>query len=135
MFTISKPALNSALVAFFICLSVISILFGTVVWSSALAPTSLKAEHFKAAINKAYESVRIVKSGKNASYIPALAKTDPELFAISIVTVDGQVFEVGDFHHRFSIQSISKAFTLAKVIQLRGPEVISNQIGVNSTGK
>jgi glutaminase len=50
--------------------------------------------------------------GKVATYIPELAKIDLRKFAIAVATVDGQVFTVGDESEPFSIQSISKVFTL-----------------------
>ena len=63
------------------------------------------------------------KEGKNADYIPALAKVDPNLFGIAVVTADGKVYTAGDVKTEVSIQSISKVFTMAQVIQEQGPEV------------
>jgi len=51
--------------------------------------------------------------GKVADYIPALAKVPAEHFGMAISTVEGEHFSVGDAHIPFSIQSISKVFTLA----------------------
>jgi glutaminase len=39
------------------------------------------------AVNDAFNQFRTLKEGKNADYIPALAKVDPNLFGISLVTV------------------------------------------------
>lgn len=50
--------------------------------------------------------------GKIAIYIPELAKADPNLFGIALVTADGQLYKVGDTEHLFTIQSISKTFRL-----------------------
>jgi len=47
------------------------------------------------AVDKAYAEFKTLNEGKNADYIPALAKVDPNLFAISLVTVDGKVFTSG----------------------------------------
>ncbi|MBC7516475.1 MAG: glutaminase, partial [Alkalinema sp. FL-bin-369] len=58
--------------------------------------------------------------GTLASYIPELAKADRNHFSICIVTVDGQVFTVGDFDQRFTIQSISKVFTYGMALEDRG---------------
>jgi glutaminase len=44
------------------------------------------------AVNDAFNQFRTLKEGKNADYIPALAKVDPNLFGIALVTVDGKVF-------------------------------------------
>nr|WP_300309277.1 glutaminase [Halomonas sp.] len=51
--------------------------------------------------------------GQVASYIPELASIDPAQFAISVCTVDGQEYHAGDVQVPFSIQSVSKVFTLA----------------------
>lgn len=47
-------------------------------------------------------------SGKNASYIPALAAVNPDLFAISICTIDGQKLNIGQHDVKFCLQSTSK---------------------------
>ncbi|WP_105259263.1 glutaminase A [Pseudoalteromonas sp. T1lg88] len=74
------------------------------------------------------------KSGANADYIPALAKVDSEQFAIALVTTDGKIFTQGDIDSHFSIQSISKVFTLALAMEQQGPEAILDKIGANATG-
>jgi glutaminase len=48
------------------------------------------------AVDDAYAKFRTLKEGKNADYIPALAKVDPNLFGIAIVTADGKVYTAGD---------------------------------------
>src|SRR5262245_2764170 len=88
----------------------------------------------QAAVNAAYKQSQNLKEGKNADYIPALAKVDPNLFGIALVTVDGKVFTAGDVKTEVSIQSISKVFTMAQVIQEQGLESIEKRIGVDATG-
>ena len=78
--------------------------------------------------------VQDLKEGKNADYIPALAKVDPNLFGIAVVTADGKVYTAGDIKTEVSIQSISKVFTMAQVIQEQGLESIEKRIGVDATG-
>lgn len=51
--------------------------------------------------------------GHVADYIPALAAADPEAFGMAVATVDGEVYGVGDWEQPFSIQSVSKLFSLA----------------------
>ncbi len=87
-----------------------------------------------AAVKDAYSKFKGLKEGKNADYIPVLARVDPALFGIALVTVDGQVCEAGDVTHPFSIQSIAKVFTAATVMQALGPSAVENKIGVNATG-
>ena len=86
------------------------------------------------AVDAAYAKFKDLKEGKNADYIPALAKVDPNLFGIALVTVDGKVYTAGDIQTEVSIQSISKVFTMAQVIQEQGLDAIEKRIGVDATG-
>ncbi|MCX3061585.1 glutaminase [Streptomyces beihaiensis] len=61
--------------------------------------------------------------GRAADYIPALAAADPDAFGMALATVDGQVFGVGDWERPFSIQSVSKLFTLALALAEGGDEL------------
>jgi glutaminase len=101
----------------------------------AVSVTTLGAQaNVQAAVDAAYQKYRTLKEGKNADYIPALAKVDPNLFGIAVVTPDGKVYTAGDIKTEVSIQSISKVFTMAQVIQEQGPDAIANRIGVDATG-
>ncbi len=85
-------------------------------------------------LNETYTKFKNLQEGKNADYIPALAKVDPKVFGIALVTTDGKVYTAGDIKTEVSIQSISKVFTLAKVIEEDGPEKIEKTVGVDATG-
>ena len=50
------------------------------------------------------------------------------------MTADGKVYTAGDVKTEVSIQSISKVFTMARVIQDQGPDAIEKTIGVDATG-
>jgi glutaminase len=58
--------------------------------------------------------------GKVADYIPALARVDPKNFAIAVTTCDGRTAQAGGAHLPFSIQSISKLFTLTLALNKLG---------------
>ena len=73
--------------------------------------------------------------GKNADYIPALAEVPSSLFGIALVTTDGRVYAAGDAEALFSIQSISKVFTMARVMQDSGEQVLEDGVGVDATGQ
>jgi len=88
-----------------------------------------------AALQAAYEKYKGLQEGKNADYIPALAKVDSNIFGIVLITVDGKVYTVGDITSEVSIQSISKVFTMARVIQDMGELSIENNMGVDATGQ
>lgn len=59
-------------------------------------------------------------SGKVADYIPALAAVPADRFAMAVSSVDGDDCAVGDADVRFSVQSISKVFTLTLALQFMG---------------
>jgi glutaminase len=104
----------------------------------AVAVFSLQARQAapdpQAAVNAAFAKYKDLKEGKNADYIPALAKVDPNLFGIALVTVDGKAYTAGDLKTEVSIQSISKVFTMAQVIQEQGLDSVAKRIGVDATG-
>lgn len=87
-----------------------------------------------ALVVKAYQHALASTDGKVADYIPVLGRADPELFGMSVVGVAGKVHVAGDADHRFSIQSVSKAFVYALVCEALGHQVIGDRIGVNNTG-
>ena len=58
--------------------------------------------------------------GKQADYIPALAKVNPDQYGIALKTVDGQAFSHMQADTRFSIQSISKVFAVAMALSIKG---------------
>ncbi len=73
------------------------------------------------------------RKGKVADYIPALAKAPPDKFGIAIETVRGEQYGLGDAAERFSIQSISKVFTLAMAFRLEG-ENLWKRVGLEPSG-
>jgi glutaminase len=87
-----------------------------------------------AVLAAAYARYKDLKEGANADYIPVLAKVDPTIYGIALVTPDGQVHTAGDIASEVSIQSISKVFTMALVIQEQGPQAIVDTMGVDATG-
>src|SRR5438128_8645485 len=62
-------------------------------------------------------------AGKVASYIPALARVDPAKLGIAFAGADGIVHGAGDCDETFSIQSISKVFTLALALEKVGADL------------
>ena len=86
------------------------------------------------ALDAAYAKYKDLQEGKNADYIPALAKVDSKIYGIALVTADGKLYTAGDVKSEVSIQSISKVFTMAKVMEESGPDAIANTIGVDATG-
>lgn len=94
----------------------------------------LAAQRIDELLHEAHERYAEVTDGLLAHYIPILGQADPDLFAISMSHVGGSVHEVGDCQHLFSIQSISKMFVYALVVQEHGHDAVRERIGVNNTG-
>src|SRR5207248_623284 len=72
--------------------------------------------------------------GDVANYIPELGKADPDHFGISLATLDGHVYEVGDTTIPFTIQSMSKPFVFALALDTLGAEHVESAIGVEPSG-
>ena len=113
-----------------IMISVFLSLFCFDSFSQTLLPSGYKTT-LKAVYNKYHSDT----SGRNASYIPELAKADPNRFAISIATVDGKIFSIGDSNFAFSLQSISKVFAYALALQDNDEKIIFDNIGLDATGE
>jgi len=109
-------------------------LLGLWVLAVAIPVQAQSPAEIQQAVDAAYAKYRTLKEGKNADYIPALAKINPDLFGIALVTTDGKVYIAGDVKTPVSIQSISKVFTMAQVIQEQGTESVEKRIGVDATG-
>ena len=84
---------------------------------------------FEEDINKIYNKVKPIHSGKNADYIPELTKVNPNLYAISIYTIDGYSYNIGDYNTEFAIESCSKIFTLALALEKYGIKTLQTKIG------
>jgi len=94
-----------------------------------------KVAPFRATLHELHAKYRDNMEGTVADYIPELALADPNWFAISVVTVDGQSFDVGDFQQLFSIQSVSKPFMFGLALEDHGREEVLRKVGVEPTGE
>ena len=99
---------------------------------SPVAPDRARVE---AIVREAYEKFRGDTGGKNADYIPYLAQVDSKMFGIAVVSTDNQVIEIGDVKYSFSIQSISKVYSLALALEELGPDQVFQKIGSEPTGR
>jgi len=102
---------------------------------NARSPVAPKRELVESVVREAYEKFRGDTSGKNADYIPYLAQVDSKMFGIAIVTTDNQVLTLGEVNYSFSIQSISKVFTLALAMEELGPDKVFAKVGSEPTGR
>lgn len=93
-----------------------------------------EAQRFQQVVDEAYAKYKDLEDGKNADYIPILTETPSDLFGVVIATRNGRLFAAGDVDYKFSIQSVSKPFTAALIMQQQGPEAVFEKIGVEPTG-
>lgn len=82
-----------------------------------------------------YDQFLPLRSGTVANYIPELAAAEPDWFGISVAGVDGQVVEVGDSQHLFSIQSVSKPFVYGLALENHGRDHLLSKVNVEPSGE
>ena len=99
------------------------------------SPVAPRRELVESTAREAYAKFKTDTRGKNADYIPYLAQVDSNLFGIAIVTTDNQIVTIGDVNYSFSIQSISKVFTLALAMEELGSEKVFERVGSEPTGR
>src|SRR5262249_27930212 len=99
------------------------------------SPVAPNAESVKAIVDEAYQKFKSETGGKNADYIPVLARVDSKLFGVAVVTTDNQSYAIGDVTAPFSIQSISKVYSLALAMEEAGAEKVFEKIGSEATGR
>jgi glutaminase len=90
--------------------------------------------HVQSVIQEVYEKYKDVNDGEVATYIPELGKANPNHFGIALVSVDGQVFSVGDCEQEFTIQSISKPFAFQMALEALGRDKVLEHVGVEPSG-
>ncbi|MBW4611082.1 MAG: glutaminase A [Hassallia sp. WJT32-NPBG1] len=91
-------------------------------------------ENLEAVLNDLHCKYKSLQDGAVANYIPELAKVNPDLFSICVVTVDGEVYQVGDDKQLFTIQSISKVFAYGLALEDHGRDYVLTRVGVEPTG-
>ncbi|XP_012273146.1 glutaminase kidney isoform, mitochondrial isoform X7 [Orussus abietinus] len=73
--------------------------------------------------------------GKVAAYIPQLARMSPDYWGVSVCTIDGQRFSIGDTNIPFTLQSCSKPLTYAIALERLGQEVVHQYVGQEPSGR
>ncbi len=85
-------------------------------------------------LRQLHSDVAGIMDGEVATYIPELAKANPNWFGICLVTAGGHVYEVGDTGIPFTIQSISKPFVYGIALEDNGLHEVVHKVGVEPTG-
>ena len=101
---------------------------------SLVSGRSIDTSPIQAFLSNLYERYRGEDAGAVASYIPELAKADPNSFGICLVTTDGRVYAVGDSEQPFTLQSASKPFVYGLALADHGREAVLQRVGVEPTG-
>ncbi len=86
-------------------------------------------------VGEVHNELSTVADGVVADYIPELAKVDPDVFGIALTTPDGHSHLVGDVDVPFSIQSVSKAFVYALVLDAVGTEATEARVDLEPSGE
>ncbi|MFT5705655.1 MAG: glutaminase [Shewanella sp.] len=90
----------------------------------------------QALLEQVVEKVRpLLGQGKVADYIPALANVNPNKIGIAVTTIDGITIGAGDYLEPFSIQSISKVFSLTLALTLYEESEIWSRVGKEPSGQ
>jgi glutaminase len=111
--------------------AVIALLLFTISGAFAAQPS---AKDFQRVVDNAYSKFKDVKEGANANYIPILDTVPSDMFGVVIITREGDIYSAGELDYEFSIQSVSKPFTAAFIMQQQGPKAVREKIGIEPTG-
>lgn len=85
-------------------------------------------------IDNLYEKYKDIDDGAVATYIPELAKANPNDFGICLATVEGEVYSAGDWQKEFTIQSMCKPFAFQMALERHGREATLQRVGVEPSG-
>ncbi|MBS3993249.1 MAG: glutaminase [Bacteroidetes bacterium] len=90
--------------------------------------------NYQEILNAIYHQIKSKPNdGELPSYIPELARINPEKFGISLQFLTGEEYEIGDAHEQFSIQSIAKVFAFSLAISIVGKKIFE-RVGVEPSG-
>src|SRR5260370_29957269 len=85
-------------------------------------------------LKQLHSEYALLTEGQVATYIPELAKANPEWFGICLATTNGAVYEVGESEQSFTIQSLSKPFAYGLALEDNGRMPFLQTVGVEPTG-
>ena len=86
-------------------------------------------------IENIYDNLINNDEGKVADYIPQLSKVNPDLFGISVCTVDGNMYNIGDTSEFFCLQSLSKPLSYCIARQFHDSDYVHSHVGHEPSGR
>ncbi|ABO47545.1 MULTISPECIES: glutaminase A [Francisella] len=89
---------------------------------------------FKKEIEAIYNETKKNETGRNANYIPQLARVDPNLFAVAFCSVDGQIITLGDYLQPYCVQSTAKTITYCIATEENGEDKVHQHVGREPSG-
>lgn len=92
------------------------------------------ADQLNQALQEAHDLYQSVHSGTPLAYTNVVPKANPNHFGIAIMTVNGNLYEIGDSQVEFAIQSISKPFVYGLALEDNGSAELLKKVGVEPTG-
>jgi glutaminase len=90
--------------------------------------------HLRKTLDRLHKKHSECHEGNVATYIPELAKANPDHFGVAVVGVDGGIYEAGETSAEFTIQSISKAFVFGLAVETHGRDAVLKRVGVEPSG-
>jgi glutaminase len=102
--------------------------------SPALTGENNPASPILSYLQELHREISNHREGTVATYIPELARANPDWFGICLATADGSVYEVGDSRVPFTIQSISKPFVYGIALEDHSRSDVLARVGVEPTG-
>ncbi|XP_033640359.1 glutaminase kidney isoform, mitochondrial-like [Asterias rubens] len=114
------------------CISENIVLIGRALRNMFIVPDF---QDFTAEVDQLYEKIKLNTDGKLATYIPQLARQNPDHWGVSLCTIDGQRHSIGDTNIPFSLQSCSKAPIYAEVLTKHGADYVHRFVGHEPSGR
>jgi glutaminase len=101
---------------------------------ASLFNSTIRNGSFVSDLQSIYEKYLPITAGRTTNILTHLKEADPHTFALSAVSIDGNVHSVGDYSKEIPIQSISKPFVYGTALEDWGEEHVRRIIGVEPTG-
>jgi glutaminase len=102
--------------------------------ASETLETKATLHELDAVLENVHSSQRANRDGAVATYIPELARAEPDAFGLAIATVGGRIHTAGDVEAPFTLQSVSKAFAFCLALELAGRDKVLARVGVEPSG-